>query len=166
MYQDVNKSAFPWFAVYVKHRHEKHVLLGLESKGYESFLPTYTKVHEARKQFEIPLFPGYVFSRLNTHQLVPILSTPGVFTVVSNGSQPAPVSDLEIERIRRILATGSTICPWPYLSAQREVCVTSGALRGIHGVIVDERNPTWLVMSIHLLQRSVALKIERSQITW
>jgi transcription antitermination factor NusG len=160
---DLN-SSLPWFAVYVKSRHEKHVDVTLAQKGYESFLPMYVKSHPNSKTYELPLFPNYVFSRLDTSRKLPILSTPGVFSIVGNGGVPAPIPDTEIDTIRSVLVSGFVPGPWPYLSQGQEVCLMSGPLRGVHGFVANTNGHKWLVVSIHLLQRSVAVKIDRTSL--
>jgi len=55
-----------WFALSVTARHEKIVSQLLLNKGFETFLPLYTRRHQyARRvrRFELPLFPGYLFCR-------------------------------------------------------------------------------------------------------
>jgi transcription termination/antitermination protein NusG len=151
-----------WFAIYVKCRHEKHVALSLEAKAYHVFLPTYVKEHERRKRFDVPLFPGYVFCRLNPTDTLPILSTPGVFSIVGNGPKAIPIPDEEIDGIQRLLDSNLGRRPCSYVSVGEEVYVTAGPLRGLKGVVVDERHEKWLVLSIHLLRRSVAAKVDRS----
>lgn len=152
---------FKWFAVYVKNRHEKQVMLTLDGKGYEAFLPTYLKIHENRKRFDLPLFPGYVFCRFDASLPLGVLTTPGVFSIVSNGCVPVPIPDDEIEGVRRLSGVQLGPRPWPY-SPGDTVYVQSGPLSGLHGAVIDDNHETWLVISIHLLQRSVAVKIERS----
>ncbi len=155
----------PWFAVYVKNRHEKKVTASLENRGIEAFLPTYLKIHERSKKFEVPLFPGYVFCRIPMESKLPVVSTPGVFSIVGNGSSSATVPEAEIEGIRRTLESGFPIKPWPYISRGQQVCLKSGPLRGVEGVVMDETHYKWLILSVHLLQRSVAIKVERSCLT-
>src|SRR5437763_16719861 len=104
---DVN--FLPWFAVYVKYRHEKTTVLALKSKGYEAFLPTYLKVHRDSKKFELPLFPGYVFCRLEISNTLPVLTTPGVFSIIGKGRYPEPISEVEIKAIRRMVGSGLTL---------------------------------------------------------
>ncbi len=158
-------SSLPWYALYVKHQHEKFVTSSLDGKGYESFLPTYTKVSASSKKSELPLFPGYVFCRLDSAQKTEVVSTPGVFSIVGNASQPAPIPEQEIEKVKEVLASGLTRRPWPYLVSGQEVCIRSGPLRGVNGVVVDDTHERWLVLSLHLLQRSVAVKVERAYLT-
>jgi len=161
---DAACSFSPWVALYVKNRHEKSVALNLDNKGIESFLPTLPNIHASGKRFDLPLFPGYVFCRLNAHKTLAVASTPGVFFVVSTSGAPATISDPEIEGIRRTLSSGCKLRAWPYVPPGREVWLKSGPLEGIQGVVIDETHQKWVVLSVHLLQRSVAVKVERSQL--
>lgn len=160
----LNDAHSAWFAIYVKSRHEKNVALALESKGYETFLPTYPKYDERRRRFELPLFPSYVFCRFENLFPLPILTTPGVFSIVCNGCVPAPIPQPEIEGVRRLVGMQLAPRPWPYLSPGQTVCLHSGPLRGIQGVVLDDSNEKWLVLSVHVLRRSVAVKIDRTSI--
>jgi transcription termination/antitermination protein NusG len=150
----------PWFALYVKPRHEKNVSVMLETKGYQTFLPTYTHRAKYRKHFELPLFPSYVFCRLELSTLLPVVTTPGVFSIVGNGSEPEAISEEEVQAVRRLIASGSPV-PWPFVRPGEQVSVESGPLQGVQGVVVDASNEKWLVVSVDLLRRSVAVKLDR-----
>jgi transcription termination/antitermination protein NusG len=151
----------PWFALYVKPRHEKNVAVMLEAKGYEAFLPTYRHRVKYHKSFELPLFPSYVFCRLDVSKRLPVMTTPGVFSIVGNGPEPEPVSEQEVQVVRRMLQSGLVPIPWPYVLPGDEVCLDSGPLQGVQGVVVDASDGKWLVVSIDLLRRSVAVKVQR-----
>ena len=125
-----NLECLLWYALYVKPRHEKQVAVALDGKGYDAFLPTYTKSHKDSKAFELPLFPGYVFCRLNVSRTLPIMTTPGVFSIVGSGKTPQVISEEEIERIRLIVSSGFMARPWPYIAPGQEI----GWKRGHCGV--------------------------------
>jgi hypothetical protein len=72
--------------------------------------------------------------------------------------------DVEIEGIQRMLTSGLPALPWPYIPPGREVFLNSGPLRGLSGVVVDSSDEKWLVISVHLLQRSVAVKVDRQSL--
>ena len=154
----------PWFAICVKTRHEKYVALALHGKGYETFLPTYRKQHRDRRIFELPLFPGYVFSRVEPTKTLPVLTIPGVFSIVSNGRAPEPISEQELESVRTMVESRSMPVPWPYFPAGEKIFVEDGPFRGVQGVLVDATNEKWFVLSIDFLQRSVAVKVERDSL--
>src|SRR6266850_680287 len=88
-----------WFAIQVKARQERAVFDALKNRAYESFLPLYLQ-ERARgnrlKEIQLPLFPGYLFSRFDPQWRLPILTTPGVICVVGAGRVPIPVGDAEI----------------------------------------------------------------------
>jgi len=152
----------PWFALYVKPKHEKRIALSLDSKGYEAYLPTYLKTHGNRKRYELPLFPSYVFCRLDITEMLPVITTHGVFSLVGNGPHPQPISEAEVESVKQMLSSGYTARPWQYIAPGEEVYLESGPLRGLKGTVVDTTNERWVVVSLTLLQRSIAVKLDRS----
>ena len=156
---------FPWFALYVKSRHEKHVAASLTAKDYECFLPTYWNIHRKDRRFAIPLFPGYLFCRVDSRNTARIVSTPGLFSIVGGPKGPEPVPDTEIETIRRMISSGRAVEPYPYVSPGQAVYITDGPFRGVSGTVVDSKNVRWLVVSVHLLQRSVAVKLDKASLS-
>jgi transcription antitermination factor NusG len=157
-------ECLPWFAAYVKPKHEKMVAMLLCGKGHETFLPTYRRQHKRSKHFDLPLFPGYVFCRCEWSNMLSVLSTPGVFSIVGNGRIPEPVPEEEIENVRRMIQSDLSPCPWPYVSEGHEVSLTSGPLRGLQGHIIDTSQEKWLVVSLQILRRSVAVKLDRASV--
>src|SRR5690242_16541860 len=70
----------PWLALYTNPRHEKRVKGQLQERGIHCFLPLYHSVHQwkdRRKQVDVPLFPGYVFVNLDSHDRLRVLQLPG-----------------------------------------------------------------------------------------
>jgi len=153
----------PWFALHVRTRHEAGVAAHLQGMGYEDFLPLYktrTWWSDRTKEIETPLFPGYLFCRFDPQNLLPILKTPGVIQVVGYSRQPIPVEETEIEAIQALVASGIPSQPWPYLEIGEKVRIESGPLRGREGVLVEFKGTRRIVLSVALLQRSVAVEID------
>ena len=153
-----------WFALHVRTRFEKVVARNLKGKGYEEFLPLYQRTNrwsDRTKQIELPLFPGYVFCRFNPVQRLPILTTPGVNAIVGLGKTIMPVEEYELDNIRSILKSDSYCEPWPFLEVGQRVRVQHGPLAGTEGIVTMLKNTCRLVISVNLLQRSVAVEIER-----
>lgn len=156
-----------WYALNVKSRHEKVVTQLLTNKGYETFLPLYTRRHQyARRarEFELPLFPGYLFCRFDSGACLPVLTTPGVLRVVGSGRAPIPVDNNEIGALQRAIAARVAMSPHPYWRAGQRGRITSGALAGVEGVVVSGKQPMKLILSVSLLQRSVLLEIDASRV--
>jgi transcription antitermination factor NusG len=155
---------FPWFAVYTQTLREQHVASLLRYKGYTEFVPLYKlrrRWSDRFKEVELPLFPGYFFCRLDPGNRMPILSTPGVKGIVGFGKNPAPVCGSEVEAIRTIVTSGQAALPWNFLQAGAMVRVEEGPLRGLEGILVDIRSQYRVVVSVTLLQRSVAVEVDR-----
>ena len=160
-------DTLPWFALVIKPQHERAVHEGLQQKGMESFLPTYRATRrwsDRLKKLDLPLFQGYVFCRLERRNRVPVLQTPGVRSIVSFGSEMTPVPEEEIERVRQLVSSGAALEPWPFLKTGQRVRVMAGPLLGLEGILSEMRNTTRVVVGVDMLQRSVAVQLDREQI--
>jgi len=159
---------FQWFALLVKSQHEKSVASALHGKGYEQLLPFYSvsrRWSDRIKQLALPLFPGYVFCRFDVNYRLPILVTPGVLHVVGVGKMPLPVNDSEIEAIRSIVKSGLQAEPWPFLRVGQRVRIERGSLEGVEGILLAVKKPYRLIVSVTLLQRSVAVELDQDWAT-
>lgn len=153
---------FSWFALNTKLRYEEFVAKHLGSKGYEILLPVYQsrrRWSDRVKKVELPLFPGYLFCRFDSQDRLPILTTPGMIQIVGFGKTPVPVDDAEIAAIQRAVSSGLAKEPWPYLRLGERVRVECGALRGVEGILLNIKGSHRLILSVTLLQRSVAVEV-------
>ena len=154
---------FPWFALQVRTRQEASVAQQLNGQGYEQFLPLYKvrkRWSDRIKEVNAPLFPGYLFCRFNPQDRLPILKTPGVIQIVGFNNGPAAVDEAEIHSIQTLVAAGVPHQPWPFLAAGDRVRIESGPLLGLEGILIDVKRSHRLVLSVTLLQRSVAVEID------
>ena len=155
----------PWYALRVQSNFESLVSTSLRGKGYEEFLPKYRsrrRWSDRIKELDLPLFPGYLFCRFDVHdRLLPILTTPGVICIVGAGRTPIPVSDGEITAVQAVIRSGLPVLPWPCLTVGSRVLIERGPLAGIEGIALKVDQKYRLVVSVQLLQRSVAAEIER-----
>lgn len=158
-----SRIEYPWFALQVRTRHEHWVASHLDGNGFELFLPLYKcrkRWSDRIKEAELPLFPGYLFCRLNPQDRLPVLKTPGVIQIVGFNRQPVPVDEVEISSLQRLVSSGMPNQPWPYLQVGEQVRIESGPLRGLEGRVVEFKGNHRLVLSITLLQRSVAVEMD------
>ncbi len=151
-----------WFAVSVRERYEQPIAEALAAKNIEAFSPMVTVRRQwcdRVKTMETPLFPGYIFCRIDPAYRMPVLIIPGVHYFVGIGHVPYPVPDAEIESIQTLVRSGLPALSRPYLAKGDRVRVWEGPLRGVEGVLLEARNGLELVVSISLLQRSVAVVV-------
>src|SRR5262249_44533962 len=110
---------------------------------------------------QLPLFPGYLFCRLNLNtRLLPLFTTPGVMRLVGVGQTPVPVDDSEIDAIHAVLKAGRATRPWPMPETGERVRIESGPLLGVEGVLIGQRKNSRLVISVTLLQRAIAVEVD------
>jgi transcription antitermination factor NusG len=84
-----------------------------------------------------------------------------VLRIVGMGGQPSAVEDSEIESVRAVIHSGLLAEPWPYLEAGCRVLIVDGPLRTVQGIFLEAQRNHKLVISISLLQRAVAVEINR-----
>lgn len=156
-----------WFAVYTKSRAERVVRDHLQDQGLEPFLPehlVWSRRRDRRLSISVPLFPGYLFVRLapRNEMLIRVLRTSGVVSILGQGpgtGRPQPVPDQEVESLKLMLAGPGRVSPEPYLRTGDRVRVISGPLTGCTGFVLHRRGAQRLVVSLHIMERSVAVDI-------
>ncbi len=161
--ESVAPGTMPWFGLRVRSRSEPMTTALLEGKGYAPFFPAYNVSRQWTdriRQVDTPLFPGYLFCRLDSQKILPILTTPGVLGVVGFGKVPAPIDEQEIDAIRAVVTAGLPAQSWPFTREGDEVSIVAGPLRGVRGIVNTLKNDRHLILSITMLQRSVSVEVD------
>jgi transcription antitermination factor NusG len=158
-----------WYGIAVHSLKEARVAQEFTLRDIEHYLPV-RKVKrrwsDRVKVCDVPLFPGYVFGHFDVAEKLRVLNCPGVKQIVGAGHVPLPIEELEIESIRLLTRSNLVLTPWPYLKAGELVRIERGPLVGLEGVVVRAGEGSLrVVVSVTLLQRSVAAEIEREWIT-
>jgi transcription antitermination factor NusG len=154
-----------WYALQIQSKLGGLASATLCGKGYEAYLPLYRsrrRWSDRLKQLDLPLFPGYLFCRFDVRERLPILTTPGVMGIVGAGKSPVAVLDEEIEAVRAILRSGLAAQPCPFLRVGSRVYIECGPLAGVEGIVTNTDKVYRLIVSVGLLQRSVAVEIDRA----
>lgn len=156
-----------WYALQVKSRYEHIAHTHLCARGFVALLPQYKsrrRWSDRYQEITLPLFPGYVFCQIDILNRRPVITTPGVVSIVGAGSVPIPIEELEIAAVQAVVNSGIASEPWRYLQVGQSVRVTDGPLCGLEGILVDLGRHSHLVLSIELLQRSIAVQVPRDAI--
>jgi transcription antitermination factor NusG len=156
-----------WYAAYTCANREKRVAELLEVREVEYFLPLHSSVRrwkDRRVMLELPLFPGYVFVRMAMRDRLQVQTVPGVARLVGFDGSPTALPEQDIEVLRTSLADAVRAEPHPYLSAGRRVRMRSGPLAGMEGVLLRRKGSFRLVISIELIQRSVAVDADAADV--
>ena len=156
-----------WWALYVRHQHEKAVADVLVAKGLEVFLPLYESLRrwkDREKLLSLPLFPGYVFVRGGPERRLQVVTTPGVHMILSRGDQCATIPETDIRAIRLALAKPEEVEPHPHLECGQRVRVKEGPLAGVEGILVRKKSLYRLVLSVDMLGQSAAVNIDAAAV--
>ena len=161
-----------WFVLWTNSHCEQLVHDQLAAKGFEVFLPTikiWSRRKNARSALAAPMFPGYAFVRhaMDKWTYVEVLKTRGLVRILGERwDRLVPVPDPEIEGIRRIAAVNAPVMPFPFLREGERVQIKEGPLAGLEGILVHVKpSKGLLVVSVNLLQRSVAVEVDCTRVT-
>jgi transcription termination/antitermination protein NusG len=150
----------PWVALQIRPKMERTVAEHLAYRGYEHFLPMRRRSSAAEQSgTETPVFPGYLFCRYSENAAGTIVSTPGVSRIVSFGGTPAWIDDQEIAGLQQAIACRLPLVPLASFVPGAQVVITKGPLQGVRGVVMGIKDKRYLVISITMLGRSVAVEL-------
>lgn len=156
-----------WFLVHCKPRQDERALENLERQGFYCYYPRrfVEKLRDGRRSTVTePLFPGYVFIRLNrvSDNWHPIYSTRGVHQIVRFNQQPLPVREQIIEQIRCRLAGQAR--PEPYFKPGDRVQITHGPFSQLEAVFLTNDGTERVVVLLSMLQHEQPLTFHVSAV--
>lgn len=157
-------STHRWYAVATQPRHEKVVADRLEAASVEAYLPilnTPSQWKDRRVTIARPIFPGYVFTRIDLDHRTGLYRVPGVVRILCFNGKPCPIEDGEIDAVRTCLTKGLSPEAHEYPAIGDRVRVTSGALEGLEGIVSRQKGELRIVVSIHLIHRSISAEVDR-----
>jgi transcription elongation factor/antiterminator RfaH len=156
-----------WYAAYTASRHEKTVAEHLRQRDVECFLPLYETVrrwNNGRHRIELPLFPSYVFVRMELRNKLRVLQVPGLVQLVTFQGAPAVLPDAEIETLRGALSAGVVAAPYRYLTVGSKVEICNGPLQGMRGVLLRHQGQFRVVISVEMIMRSIVVEVDASNV--
>ena len=161
----VSREEPRWYAIQTRARHEKKVATQLQGQGVRIFLPLISQLHrwsDRQKTIHLPLFPCYIFVHVaacpKIHRAE--LHTSGVIGFVGIRGVAVPIPDKEIEDIEILLTHNVTCALYPFLSVGQRVRICGGSLEGVEGILVAKNSDRSLVISMEVIQRSLAVRID------
>lgn len=156
-----------WYSLWTRSHCEQHVHDQLVARGFRPFLPkidAWSTRGSVRHLIQVPMFPGYIFLRhtMDKASYVKVLEARGLVRILGERwDRLDAVPDAEIEAIQRILTARVPVLPYPFLREGQRVRITRGPLADVEGILVKSKpKKGLLILSVELLQRSVALEID------
>jgi transcription antitermination factor NusG len=139
----------------------------LSALGFHPFLPmieVWKRRNGIRHRQSVPMFPGYLFLRhaMDTTSYLRACQARGIVKFLGERWDAlAAVPDEEVEAIQRIHSSRMQALPHPYLREGQRVRIAAGLLADVEGILIRTKpNKGLLVVSVNLLQRSVAVEVD------
>ncbi len=156
-----------WYVLHVKPRTEKKVATYLGRYGYFCHLPLLvkvTKVQRRKVRRELPLFPGYVFTRLLPEERIRMLQTNLLVRTI-----PVPRPREMIHQLRQIRRATNVAGPEVRVLARTfkvgdHVRVTAGPMRGTEGYVKYDGERASLCLNVDILGTSVEVNISPADV--
>ena len=163
--------AAAWYALWTHSHCERSVHEQLVQKGFAAFLPTvdlWSRRRGVRRLIPAPMFPGYLFLHegMDKATHAEVAKVRGLVRVLGERwDRLAAIPDEEIETIEKVASSKHPMLPYPYLREGQRARITNGPLAGVEGILVETKaDKGLLVLSVHLLQRSVAVVLDGTDV--
>ena len=149
-----------WYVLHVKPRREKMVNDHLAILRVFHYLPLVrkeTRVQRRKVVRHVPVFPGYVFTRLFPDERMAILRTQHVVRTIEVTDPRRMIHQLrQIEHASRLPADLRAV---ESFAAGEYVRVVSGPLRGLEGQVKRIGAQTSLVLTVDILGRALEASV-------
>ena len=149
-----------WYVLHVKPRTEKKVHERLGIMGVFHYLPLYkkvTKVQRRRVVRYLPLFPGYVFTRLFPDERIEILKTQNIVRTIEVNAPRRMIHQLR--QIAHAGALPDELRKVERFEVNEHVRVQSGPLRGVEGYVQRVDGVTSIVLLLDILGQAVETRV-------
>lgn len=150
-----------WFVAHTKPRREKKLLEYSRQHAIAATLPTYRSAHKYRGKtviFQKPLFPGYVFLKLEPGQKDSIRQNDSVANLLEVFDQKTFYRQLQ--EILLALETDLEVRLAPDIGEGMRVRIKSGPLRGVEGRVEHRQGQTQVFLRLDFIGQAAAVKIE------
>src|SRR5262245_1953047 len=166
---DASPDGARWYVLWTQSHCEQLVHDQLAAEGFELLLPTvevWSRRAGARRLMRAPMFPGYLFLHhaMDKPSYLAVRKSRGLVRILGERwDRLEPVADGEVHALHRLNAARLPVRGHPFLKAGRRVRICAGPLEGVEGILLQSRPPRGLlVLSVELLQRSVAVEVDAS----
>lgn len=150
-----------WYVIHTFPQHEKKIHAALVQHKIENYLPLKSEIRQwsdRRKKLEVPLFPNYLFVKINLKERHRVVGIPGVLKFLSTGSKPSIILERDIDLIKKLAMENIEVTD-EYINLNDIVMITSGPLKGVTGLLVYRKGNTRLLVEIDGIKKSVLVEI-------
>ncbi len=162
-----------WYAVQAKSHNEARVLCHLTRKTIPTFLPLMEVIRRYRYRRVVrlePLFPGYLFVRLERMDHNPgrwdaVRWAPGVKSILGLEGEPLPVPDPVVDAIRTRMGELGFVRPGLRFGPNARVFVRHGPLAGLEAIFERPLSGSGRVLVLmHLLGQQRRVQVDAADL--
>jgi len=151
-----------WVAFYTLSRREKDLMRRLAGASIPFFAPLVRRRLRSPggrvRSSWVPLFPGYVFARVDDEQRRAALATNTIARWIPIVDERMLEHDLRA--IKQLMDSERPLTPEARLEPGQAVRVRSGVLRGLEGTVVKRRGTERLVVRVRFLNQGASIELE------
>jgi transcription antitermination factor NusG len=151
-----------WVAFYTLSRREKDLMRKLEAAGVPFYAPLIRRRLKSAggrvRDSHVPLFSGYVFSRVDDDQRRAALATNTIARWLPIVDETALLADLRT--IKRLIDTDQPLAPEARIEPGQLVRVRSGPLWGLEGTVERRHGTQRLVVAVRFLNQGASVELE------
>jgi transcriptional antiterminator RfaH len=150
-----------WFVAHTKPRREKKVAEQCQRHGIAATLPCYSSAHKYRGKtvvFQKPLFPGYVFLRLEPGQAHWVRQNDHVANLLDVFDQQTFCRQLQDILLALEAKVGVRLAP--AIGAGMRVRIKGGPLQGIEGWVEQRYGMATVLLRLDFINQAAAVKID------
>ncbi|RXK56645.1 antitermination protein NusG [Oleiharenicola lentus] len=149
-----------WFVCHTKPRCEKKFDDLVARERFAHYLPLIQSVRRygtQKKVFTKPLFPGYVFVRIEPEKKTRIYQQDLLVRAMLVDNEAVFLRQLE--DVKTVCASGLEAMVHPLMRKGTKVKVNGGPLKGLEGHVDDPANPQGIVVSVDVLQQGLLVRL-------
>ena len=151
-----------WVAFYTLSRREKDLMRKLEAAGVPFYAPLIRRRLKSAggrvRDSHVPLFSGYVFSRVDDDQRRAALATNTIARWLPIVDETALLADLRT--IKRLIDTDQPLTAEARIEPGQLVRVRSGPLWGLEGTVERRHGTQRLVVAVRFLNQGASVELE------
>lgn len=157
-----------WYVLTTKPKFEKKVNQGLNKVNIISYLPLQKRLrvwNDRKKWVETPLFPSYIFVKIDERERNDVFGVPGIVRYISQCGKASILKEEEMERIERLCSyLGEVEIERRKIQVGEEVQIISGHFRGMKGHVISSKGTSRFCISIPGLDSFATIEIDKEQI--
>lgn len=149
-----------WFVCHTKPRCEKKFADLVARERFDHYLALVESVRRygtQRKVFTKPVFPGYVFARIEPGKKDRVYQQDLLVRAIPVENEPLFLRQLA--DVKAVCASGLEAVLHPLIRKGSRVRVVGGPLHGLEGFVNDPANPQGVVVSVDVLQQGLLVRL-------